>query len=200
MIAIMDYGMGNLYSVEKAFVKLGAAVTVTRDGDVIRKADQVVLPGVGAFGDCMENIRSFGLEAVIQEVVQSGKPFLGICLGLQLMFEGSEETPGVAGLGIFSGMNRKIVAPGLKVPHMGWNDLAFRKSSSLFKDLSAPYVYFVHSYHAVPTDDTLITAVTDYGSPITASVGQGNIQAVQFHPEKSGQAGLKILENFKEMA
>ena len=200
MIAIIDYGMGNLYSVEKAFVKLGAQVVVTSDGDVIRKADQVVLPGVGAFGDCMENLRQANLEPVIAEVVRSGKPFLGICLGLQLMFEGSEETPGVAGLGIFAGMNRKIIAPELKVPHMGWNDLEFVSDSPLFKGLTAPYVYFVHSYHAVPLEKKLITAVTCYGGSVTAAVGRDNVQAVQFHPEKSGQMGLKILENFKEMA
>lgn len=200
MIAIIDYGMGNLYSVEKAFVKLGASVVVTSDGDVVRKADHVVLPGVGAFGDCMENLRRADLEPVIAEVVQSGKPFLGICLGLQLMFEGSEEAPGVAGLGLFSGLNRKIVAPELKVPHMGWNDLNFASASPLFKGLVAPYVYFVHSYHAVPLEQKLITAVTDYGGLVTAAIGRDNIQAVQFHPEKSGQSGLKILENFKEMA
>ena len=200
MIAIIDYGMGNLYSVEKAFVKLGAPVVVTSDGDVIRKADKVVLPGVGAFGDCMQNLRHYDLEPVIAEVVQSGKPFLGICLGLQLMFEGSEEAPGVAGLGLFSGMNRKIVAPELKVPHMGWNDLVFASASPLFKGLVAPYVYFVHSYHAVPLEPKLITAVTDYGGLVTAAIGRDNVQAVQFHPEKSGQSGLKILENFKEMA
>lgn len=199
MIAIIDYGMGNLYSVEKAFVKLGAPAVVTSDGDVIRKADQVVLPGVGAFGDCMQNLREYDLEPVIAEVVQSGKPFLGICLGLQLMFEGSEEAPGVAGLGLFAGMNRKIVAPELKVPHMGWNDLAFASASPLFKGLVAPYVYFVHSYHAVPLERELITAVTDYGGLVTAAIGRDNVQAVQFHPEKSGQMGLKILENFKEM-
>lgn len=200
MIAIIDYGMGNLYSVEKAFVKLGAQVVVTNDGEIIRKADQVVLPGVGAFGDCMQNLRQADLEPVIADVICSGKPFLGICLGLQLLFEGSEETPGVTGLGVFSGMNRKIIAPELKVPHMGWNDLDFASDSPLFKGLSPSYVYFVHSYHAIPLDRALITAVTDYGGAVTAAVGRDNVQAVQFHPEKSGQFGLKILENFKEMA
>ncbi len=201
MIAIIDYGMGNLYSVEKAFVKLGAQVRITRDCDVIRKADQVILPGVGAFGDCMRNLCSYDLADVIEDVVQSGKPFLGICVGLQLMFEGSDEDPGVAGLGLFSGMVKKISAPGLKVPHMGWNDLAVTSQPSpLFRDLADSYVYFVHSYHAVPRDENIITAVTDYGGAVTAAVGRNNVQAVQFHPEKSGQAGLKILENFKEMA
>ncbi len=134
-------------------------------------------------------------------MIAAGKPFLGICVGLQLLFEGSEEDPGVAGLGIFKGLVRKIVAPGLKIPHMGWNNLVYRTSSPLFQGLPpAAYVYFVHSYHAVPTDETCITAVTDYGGPVTAAVARGLVQAVQFHPEKSSAVGLKILANFKEMS
>ena len=200
MIAIIDYGMGNLFSVEKAFVKLGAEVVITRSPEVILRADKVVLPGVGAFGDCMNNLVEYGLVDVIYEVVNRGTPFLGICVGLQMLFDGSEEDPGVKGLGIFSGMVRKIVAPGLKIPHMGWNSLEFASGSQLFADITTePYVYFVHSYHAVPEDDKLITAVVDYGGRLTAAVGRGNVQAVQFHPEKSSTVGLSILSNFKEM-
>jgi len=201
MIAIIDYGMGNLFSVEKAFVKLGAEVVVTRSPQVILSADKVVLPGVGAFGDCMNNLVEYGLVDVIHEVINRGTPFLGICVGLQMLFDGSEEDPGVKGLGIFPGMVRKIVAPDLKIPHMGWNSLEFTGESPLFADSGTePYVYFVHSYHAVPADDELITAVVDYGGPLTAAVGRGNVQAVQFHPEKSGTVGLTMLSKFKEIA
>lgn len=200
MIAIIDYGMGNLFSVEKAFAKLGADVVVSRDAAVIAKADKVVLPGVGAFGDCMKNLAEYGLIDVIKDFADSGKPFLGICLGLQLMFEGSEETPGVTGLGIFKGMVRKINAPELKIPHMGWNSLLLGTASSLFKGLPEnSYVYFVHSYQAVPEDDQLITAYCEYGEKVTAAVGRGNVQAMQFHPEKSSGTGMKILQNFVEL-
>ena len=200
-IAIIDYGMGNLHSAAKALEKVGAQVTVTRDPELVRQADKVILPGVGAFGDCMKNLNERGLAPVIHEVIAAGKPFLGICVGLQMLFEGSEEDPGVAGLGIFKGMVRKIAAPGLKIPHMGWNNLEYRTSSSLFQGLPpAAYVYFVHSVHAVPTDESCITAVTDYGGQVTAAVGRGLVQAVQFHPEKSSAVGLKILANFKEMS
>ena len=200
-IAIIDYGMGNLHSAAKALEKVGAQVTVTRDPELVRQADKVILPGVGAFGDCMKNLNERELAPVIHEVIAAGKPFLGICVGLQLLFEGSEEDPGVAGLGIFKGMVRKIAAPGLKIPHMGWNNLEYRTSSSLFQGLPpAAYVYFVHSFHAVPTDESCITAVTDYGGQVTAAVGRGLVQAVQFHPEKSSSVGLKILANFKEMS
>lgn len=199
-IAIVDYGMGNLYSVDKAFARLGAAAEVTSDAAVIRQADKIVLPGVGAFGDCMRNLEEYGLVEVICEVVSAGKPFLGICLGMQLLFEGSEEDPGVPGLGIMSGLVRKIDAPGMKIPQIGWNSLALAGDSPLFARLPDPaYVYFVHSFHAVPSDQGLITATTEYGGRVTAAVGRGNIQAVQFHPEKSGTVGLKILQNFKEI-
>ena len=200
-IAIIDYGMGNLHSAAKALEKVGAQVKVTSDPELVRQADKVILPGVGAFGDCMKNLNERELAPVIHEVIAAGKPFLGICVGLQLLFEGSEEDPGVAGLGIFKGLVRKIVAPGLKIPHMGWNNLEYRTSSSLFQGLPpAAYVYFVHSFHAVPTDESCITAVTDYGGQVTAAVGRGLVQAVQFHPEKSSTVGLKILANFKEMS
>ena len=200
-IAIIDYGMGNLHSAAKALEKVGAQVKVTSDPELVRQADKVILPGVGAFGDCMKNLNERELAPVIHEVIAAGKPFLGICVGLQLLFEGSEEDPGIAGLGIFKGLVRKITAPGLKIPHMGWNNLEYRTSSSLFQGLPpAAYVYFVHSYHAVPTDESCITAVTDYGGQVTAAVGRGLVQAVQFHPEKSSAVGLKILANFKEMS
>ena len=200
MIAIIDYGMGNLYSVEKAFTKLEAASMITRDPQVILDADRVVLPGVGAFGDCMRNLENCGLVEVICQVIAAGKPFLGICLGLQLLFNGSEEDPGVKGLGVFPGMVRKISAPGLKIPHMGWNSLEILGPGSLFAALPEnPYVYFVHSYHAVPDDPALITALTDYGGPVTAAIGRNNVQAVQFHPEKSSSIGMGILAAFKEM-
>lgn len=200
MIAIIDYGMGNLYSVHKAFTKLGAEAVITSDAAVIETAEKVVLPGVGAFGDCMKNLNDYKLIDVIQHVIKRGTPFLGICLGLQLLFAGSEEDPEVEGLKVFPGMVRKIQAPGFKIPHMGWNSLDFQAKSQLFNGLTAnSYVYFVHSYHAVPTEAGIITAVTDYGGYVTAAVGYGNVQAVQFHPEKSSSVGLKILANFKEL-
>jgi glutamine amidotransferase len=197
MIAIIDYGVGNLFSVEKAFVKLGADVIVTSDAEEIAKADKIVLPGVGAFGDCMQNLIESGLIPTILDAVATGKPFLGICVGLQILFEGSEESPGIAGLGIIKGMVKKIYAPALKIPHMGWNSLELAAASPLFQALpKSPYVYFVHSYYAVPEDPSVITAVTEYGQQVTAAVAQKNIQATQFHPEKSGDIGLLILKNF----
>lgn len=200
MIAIIDYGMGNLHSVAKAFGAVGAETVVSADAAVIAGAERVVLPGVGAFGDCMDNLQRSGLVPVILETLASGKPFLGICLGLQLLFEGSEEAPGVPGLGFFAGQVEKIKAPGLKIPHMGWNNLQICADSPLFQTREAErYVYFVHSYHAVPKDNTIITAVTDYGGLVTAAVGRGAVQAVQFHPEKSSAVGLAMLRAFKEM-
>jgi len=197
VIAIIDYGRGNLYSVQKAFAKLGAQSVITSDAGQIAAADKVVLPGVGAFGDCMNNLRSYGLEAVIHQVVDRGTPFLGICLGLQLLFDGSEEDLGVAGLGIIPGMVRKIETNGLKIPHMGWNSLAYKAASPLFADLPGnPYVYFVHSFHAVPANEQVITAVTAYGQEVTAAVGCANVQAVQFHPEKSSAVGMQMLKNW----
>lgn len=197
MIAIIDYGMGNLFSVEKAVVSLGAEVVVTSDKTVIERADKVILPGVGAFGDCMKNLADSGLVEVVRTAADGSRPFLGICLGLQLMFEASEESPGVAGLGIFKGTVQRISAPGLKIPHMGWNSLQLRTVSPLLANLPInPYVYFVHSYHAVPEESSVITAVTDYGGSVTAAVGRGIVQAMQFHPEKSSSIGMQILANF----
>lgn len=200
MIAVVDYGVGNLFSVEKAFTALGADVQVTDCAEKILAADKLILPGVGAFGDCMNNLTASGLIPAIRKYADMGKPLLGICVGLQILFEDSEESPTVKGLGLLQGSVRKIQAAGLKVPHMGWNSLEVVKScrqTGLYRGLSEkPYVYFVHSYHAVPTDSSLITAQTEYGEKVTASVASRNIQAVQFHPEKSGDVGLQILKNF----
>ena len=167
MIAVIDYGVGNLFSVEKAVAALGADVQVTSDKDVIENADKVILPGVGAFGDCMKNLEATGLIPTIKGLVADGRPMLGICVGLQILFDGSEESPGAKGLGLIHGMVKKIQAPDLKIPHMGWNSLtirAEREPHDLFQGLAEhPYVYFVHSYHAVPDDPSVITATTEYG-------------------------------------
>ncbi|MGL5206424.1 MAG: imidazole glycerol phosphate synthase subunit HisH [Acidaminococcaceae bacterium] len=196
-IVIIDYGMGNLHSVNKAMKYVGAEVEVTSEAARISKADKVILPGVGAFGDCMLNLEKYGLVPVIKETLASGKPFLGICLGLQLLFEGSEEAPGIRGLGFFKGQVQKIKTD-LKVPHMGWNRLVAKTPSPLLAKAMDGYVYFVHSFHAVPEDKKIITAVCDYGTEVTAAVGRDNVQAVQFHPEKSSKVGLGILQSFKE--
>lgn len=203
MIAIVDYGVGNLYSVEKAFAKFSDDVILTQNADVIDKADKVVLPGVGAFGDCMKNFKASGLMDAVMRAVENNKPVMGICVGLQIMFEGSEESPDIKGLGIFKGMVRKINAPGLKIPHMGWNSLTINENThvdiNLFKNIrKSPYVYFVHSYHAVPEDKSIILATSVYGEEITAAVGKNNVIATQFHPEKSGDIGLSIIKNFVE--
>ena len=203
MIAIVDYGVGNLYSVEKAFAKFSDDVILTQSADVIDKADKVVLPGVGAFGDCMKSFKASGLMDAVMRAVENNKPVMGICVGLQIMFEGSEESPDIKGLGIFKGMVRKINAPGLKIPHMGWNSLTINENThvdiNLFKNIrKSPYVYFVHSYHAVPEDKSIILATSVYGEEITAAVGKNNVIATQFHPEKSGDIGLSIIKNFVE--
>jgi len=196
-IVIIDYGMGNLHSVNKALKYVGAEVEVTSEATKIAKADKVILPGVGAFGDCMLNLEKYGLVPVIKETLASDKPFLGICLGLQLLFEGSEEAPGIQGLGFFKGQVEKIKTD-LKVPHMGWNSLVLKNPSPLLAKSADGYVYFVHSFHAVPEDKAIITAVCNYGIEVTAAVGRENVQAVQFHPEKSSKVGLGILQAFKE--
>lgn len=198
MIAILDYDAGNIKSVEKAMQLLGQEVTITRDRREVLNADKVILPGVGAFGDAMGKIRQYGLCEVIHEVAEQGTPFLGICLGLQLLFERSEESPGVEGLGILKGEILRIPdTPGLKIPHMGWNSLDFRNNGRLFENLpEESYVYFVHSYYLRAADEKIVTAVTEYGTQIHASVEQGNVFACQFHPEKSGDAGIQILKNF----
>lgn len=197
-ITIIDYGMGNLYSVQNALKAIGAEPIVTRDAEVIAHAEKILLPGVGAFGDCMANLEKSGLIPVIRESLSSGKPFLGICLGMQLLFEGSDEAPGVSGLGFFKGQVKHLPTK-LKVPHMGWNKLELRSPSPLLSGAEGEYVYFVHSYHAEPEDKSIITSVCDYGAELTASVGRENVQAFQFHPEKSSRVGMKLLKNFMEM-
>lgn len=201
MIAIIDYDAGNIKSVEKAMIRLGQDVCITRDKEQILEADKVILPGVGAFGDAMGKIRQYGLEPVIHEVVEKGTPFLGICLGLQLLFERSDETPGVEGLGILKGEILRIPDhPGLKIPHMGWNSLDFQNDGRLFKNLPEhPYVYFVHSYYLKAAEEDIVTATTEYSTHIHASVEKGNVFACQFHPEKSSDIGLQILKNFVEL-
>lgn len=197
MIAIIDYGAGNLHSVQNALNFLGAENVVTGDRKTILKADRVILPGVGAFGDAMRALRQSGLEETVAEAAQSGRPFLGICLGLQLLFEESEETPGVRGLGILKGRVVRIPATGLKIPHMGWNDITVSEHSRLLTGLgSDPYVYFVHSYYVQAEDFTEVSAYTQYGARLDIAVEKGNVFATQFHPEKSGTTGMNILHNF----
>lgn len=198
MIAIIDYDAGNIKSVEKALKTLGQDVVITRDADVILSADKVILPGVGAFGDAMGKLHDYGLVEVIHKVVEKKTPFLGICLGLQLMFESSEETPGVEGLSILKGKIVKIPENGeLKIPHMGWNSLHFQNGGRLFANLPQDsYVYFVHSYYLQAEEESIVKATTDYSTCIHASVEKDNVFACQFHPEKSSDVGLTILKNF----
>ena len=200
MIAIIDYDAGNIKSVEKALQYLGEEAVITRDAGEILMADKVILPGVGAFGDAMEKLNRYGLVPVIHEVVEKGIPFLGICLGLQLMFESSEEAPGVEGLGLLKGKIVRIPeGDGLKVPHMGWNSLSFPKEGRLFAGIPEnSYVYFVHSYYLQAEED-IVMATAEYGVTIHASVEKGNVFACQFHPEKSSHTGLTILKNFVEL-
>ncbi len=201
MIAIIDYDAGNIKSVEKAFQALGEEVVLTRDKDLILNADGVVLPGVGAFGDAMEKLYRYELVDVIREVVAKEKPFLGICLGLQLMFEKSDESPGVEGLSLLKGEILHIPEEsGLKIPHIGWNSLKYPNHGRLYKGLKEDdYVYFVHSYYLKAQDESIVTATTEYGTLIHASVEKGNVFACQFHPEKSSEVGLQILKNFVEI-
>ncbi len=205
MIAIIDYGMGNLRSVARAFEKVGAAATVTRSPAAIRDASHVVLPGVGAFSDCMRNLADYGLAGPVVRSIEAGKPFLGICLGLQLLFEESEEFGRHAGLGVIKGRVVRFAPAsggdaGLKVPHMGWNDIRTRKGSRLLKDIpDGTYFYFVHSYYAVPDDRGVVLASTDYGVEFTSAVEKDNVMACQFHPEKSQKAGLRMLRNFSAL-
>ena len=201
MIAIIDYDAGNLKSVQKVLDFLHQDCVVTRDFHEIRQADKVILPGVGSFGEAMDQLKKYELDKVIREVAEEKKPFLGICLGLQLLFERSDETPGVEGLGILKGEILRIPdCPGLKIPHMGWNSLKLQNDGRLFKDLpEEPYVYFVHSYYLKATDESIVKATTEYSTHIHASVEQGNVFACQFHPEKSSDTGLQILKNFVEL-
>lgn len=201
MIAILDYDAGNIKSVEKAMAYLGQEAHITRDKDEILASERVILPGVGSFGDAMSKIKEYKLEPVIYDVIDNKIPFLGICLGLQLLYESSEESPGVSGLGLLKGSIKKIPdVPGLKIPHMGWNSLEIKEGAKLFKGLDAnPYVYFVHSYYLHALHEEEVAATTQYATTIHASVEKDNIFACQFHPEKSSQVGLTILKNFIDL-
>ncbi len=199
MIVIVDYGRGNLRSVEKAFEKLGYKAMVSSHPEEIVSADKLVLPGVGAFGDCMENLKSYGLIESVLEFIKSGKPFLGICLGLQLLFSESEEYGPVKGLNVIPG--RVVRFPkGLKVPHMGWNTVETVSYNPLFDGIdNNSFFYFVHSYYVVPDSKDVISAVTDYGVKFASAIWKENIFATQFHPEKSQKVGLKFLDNFGKL-
>ncbi len=204
MIVLIDYGVGNLYSVEKAVASVGGDVKISSDAEDIQRAEKIILPGVGAFGDCMKNLEATGLIPTIKKEIFSGKPILGICVGMQILFAGSEESPCVDGLKIFGGQVRKIRAGDLKIPHMGWNAVAMRNAQcvirNLFKGIKEnSYFYFVHSYHAAPDDKKIIAATTTYGEEVTAAIAFENIFATQFHPEKSGDVGLQVLKNFVEL-
>ena len=201
MIAIIDYDAGNLKSVEKALKYLGQDVIVSRDSSEILQADKVILPGVGSFGDAMNNLDHFNLVDTIKKVAEKDTPFLGICLGLQLLFEKSDETPGAEGLGILKGEILRIPPKeGLKIPHMGWNSLNIKPQARLFDGIANnSYVYFVHSYYLKAEDESIVAATTEYSTHIHASVESGNVFACQFHPEKSSDVGLKILKNFAEL-
>lgn len=198
MVAVIDYDAGNIKSVEKAMLALGEDVVVTREKEDILAADHIILPGVGAFGDAMEKLHKYHLVEVTKEAVDKGIPFLGICLGLQLLFESSEESEGVAGLGILRGEIVHLPEDqGLKIPHIGWNSLRHPNSGRLFEGLPGePYVYFVHSYYLQAAEPQIVTATTEYGALIHASVEKGNVFACQFHPEKSSDVGMRILQNF----
>ena len=198
MVAVIDYDAGNIKSVLKAFRYLGQDVELTRDREIIRKADHVVLPGVGAFGDAMKRLADYDLVDVIREVANDGTPFLGICLGLQLLFDSSEESPGAVGLGILKGTNVRFTeAPGYKIPQIGWNSLHLQNNGRLFEGIEdGAFVYFVHSFYAVAENEKVVKATCTYTDVATASVEMRNVFACQFHPEKSGNVGLQILRNF----
>lgn len=195
MVAIIDYGAGNLHSVKNALDFLGAESEITGDREKIEKASHIILPGVGAFGDAMKSMEKSGLIETVKKAADGTKPFLGICLGLQLLFESSEESPGVEGLGIFKGSVVKIPDRGFKIPHMGWNNISLTKKSRILPD-NEPFVYFVHSYYIQPTDKDVVSARTEYGEVLDIAVERGNVFATQFHPEKSGDAGMEILRRF----
>ncbi len=199
MIAVVDYELGNLGSVEKALLRVGCDARLTQDPAAILAADAIVVPGVGAFGDCMRNLNRFGLADVIRECIASGKPFLGICLGLQLLFEESEESPGVPGLGVFAG-KVQLFRHDLKIPQIGWNQIKVQGTPPphLAGVPDGSNVYFVHSYHVSPADESIIATTTDYGYEFASSVWRDNVFACQFHPEKSQHIGLRILDNFRQ--
>jgi glutamine amidotransferase len=197
VIAVLDYGIGNLRSAEKALQHLGVRAALTTDPAVAREARGVVLPGVGAFGRCMEQLRESGLEPVVHEAVEAGKPFLGICVGMQMLFDASEESPGTKGLGIIPGEVRKLTVTTERLPHMGWNTITITHGSVLFDGIDdGSWLYFVHSFAPVPGDPAVVAAVTDYGGDVVAAVEHDHVWATQFHPEKSAANGLRILSNF----
>lgn len=199
MLSIVDYGMGNLRSVEKALESMGYPARLVSTPEQVMVSDQLILPGVGAFGDAMHGLNERGLVQPLREHARRGTPLFGICLGMQILFESSEEDPGVEGLGILSGTVRRFPPSDLKVPHMGWNRLEVSPSSRLLDGLgSDPYVYFVHSYYVCPADPTVVAATADYGAPFAAAVERGMLGGTQFHPEKSQNVGLQILRNFAE--
>lgn len=198
MIAVIDYGAGNLHSVKNALDYLGAESVITSSSEEILKADKVILPGVGSFGDAMRRMEEKQLTESVKRAADGTKPFLGICLGLQLLFESSEESPGVAGLGIFKGSVVKIPEHGLKIPHMGWNNISLAKESRILPQ-NKPYVYFVHSYYINAQDKSDVSAYTEYGERLDVAVERGNVFATQFHPEKSGEVGLGILKRFLDL-
>jgi len=198
VIAIIDYGMGNLHSVSKAVERLGCEAVVTSDPQAILAADGAILPGVGAFGDAMANLRETGLVDTVKAYAASGKPFLGICLGMQLLFTESEEHGEHRGLDLLPGRVVRFQGD-YKVPHMGWNELTFKQESPLFEGVEPGHVYFVHSYHALPERESDLLAVTDYHRPVTAIVGRGSVFGMQFHPEKSGELGMALLRKFTDM-
>jgi glutamine amidotransferase len=196
MITIIDYKSGNLKSISNGFKKIGVDYQITDDKQIIADSDYLVLPGVGAFGSAMENLKSF--EDVIYEHVESDKPFLGICLGQQVLMSSSDESPGVKGLDLFKG-HVELLGEGVKIPHMGWNKLKVVNDSSILEGIDGEYFYFVHSYHVVPDNEEIIAGTCEYGGDVVASLSQNNLFATQFHPEKSGIAGLKILKNFTNL-
>lgn len=201
MLAVIDYGAGNLQSVRKALAHIGCESVVADSPETLRTADAAILPGVGAFGDAMGQLRARGLEIPIKEFISSGKPFLGICLGLQLLFESSGESPGVEGLGVLKGKILRIPGkPGLKIPHIGWNSLNLNSREGLFAGLEGEsYVYFVHSYY-LNAEEAVVTSTAEYGVEIHTSIQKGNLYACQFHPEKSGEVGIRMLKNFAKAA
>lgn len=201
MIAIIDYGAGNIQSVCKAMKFIGCDCVITRDKNEIMQADGAILPGVGSFGDTMDTMSEYGIKDTVIEYISTGKPFLGICLGLQLLFPASEESPNTKGLGIFDGTITKIPSgEGLKIPHIGWNSIEINKSSRLFRGIeNNSFVYFVHSYFLNAADKRIVAAQTEYGVKIDAAIEKNNVFATQFHPEKSGETGLRILRNFADI-
>lgn len=196
MITIIDYKSGNLKSISNGFKKIGADYQITDDKEIIADSDYLVLPGVGAFGSAMDNLKPF--EDIIKEHVADDKPFLGVCLGQQVLMGSSEESPGVEGLNLFRGHVEKLPV-GVKIPHMGWNKLKVTNDSPILEGIDGEYFYFVHSYHVIPDDDKIIAGVCEYGGEVVASLSQNNLFSTQFHPEKSGKAGLKILKNFTNL-